>query len=615
MSDQLKTQNLALITTVILLALAHGIAYALLIPPWQAPDEPRLFEYVALTATLGRIPTANDRDLELEQAITGSLERHNFWQWVGRSAPSGLQNLNEVGAYVPMPRQVGGDPPLYFALAALALRPALGWPIEQQLYLLRLLNVLLLPGVVWFAWNMFRDPHRGQAQRPAPTPLIVVAPALCIFIALHPMFIAASAQVGNDGLANLVGAALCWAILGQVGQPLTFRGMLLIGGLLLVGLFTKRTLAPFVLVVMIWLLNRGFSGLRGLTRIAAHTPNIRAHPRQPWLIGILSIIAITLIAVQIDWRSAGGWIDPTNERPLPRTGNGGALLLAAGQEALQPLPDIGVAALRGDAVRFGAIVRGENVSGRLMIIAAGVVQSEQRFTVVGEQQLVGSGYLPRDTPDLWISIVAENGPLEVDNLWLRGGRLPGNQLANGRINWPALMHQSPLAQLSAYSRLPEVSWAVRSGYILRPPIFRSVWWNTLFESFWGNFGWLTVPMLTGTFWLPALALFCIGAGMGLLVQLFSKSRLVELRQQVIIALLIGGAALALIIFNSLTAADGAPQGRYLFPALSAIGLCLVWGALGWLSQRWQWYGLCTWVAFWSLYAGSTLWRLGMYYNG
>jgi hypothetical protein len=144
---------------------------------------------------------------------------------------------------------------------------------------------------------------------------------------------------------------------------------------------------------------------------------------------------------------------------------------------------------------------------------------------------------------------------------------------------------------------------------------RSVWWSTLFESFWGNFGWLTVPMLTGTAWFPVLVLVCSAAGVGLLIQLLSSTISAEQRQQGVTCLLIGGAALALILFNSLTAADGAPQGRYLFPALSAIGLCLVGGTLGWLPQRWRWHGLAAWVAFWSLYAGSTLWRVGMYYNG
>jgi hypothetical protein len=113
----------------VILALAHGIIYATMVPLWGAPDEPGLYEYVALTARLGRIPAADERDLALEQAIVGSMAQQRFWYWVGQSEPVGVENLADARAYFPMPRQVGGDPPLYFALAALALKPFLGWPV------------------------------------------------------------------------------------------------------------------------------------------------------------------------------------------------------------------------------------------------------------------------------------------------------------------------------------------------------------------------------------------------------------------------------------------------------------------------------------------------------
>src|SRR5262245_4965445 len=57
------------------LALLHGLLFTWLVPPWQAPDEPTLFEYAALVARLGHIPTASYRDPALERQIVDSLVR------------------------------------------------------------------------------------------------------------------------------------------------------------------------------------------------------------------------------------------------------------------------------------------------------------------------------------------------------------------------------------------------------------------------------------------------------------------------------------------------------------------------------------------------------------
>src|SRR5207253_6448087 len=45
------------------LTLLHGLIYIALLPPWQTPDEPTVFEYAALLGQLGRVPTNLDRDL------------------------------------------------------------------------------------------------------------------------------------------------------------------------------------------------------------------------------------------------------------------------------------------------------------------------------------------------------------------------------------------------------------------------------------------------------------------------------------------------------------------------------------------------------------------------
>src|SRR5262245_58529328 len=139
---------------IVLLALAHGLAYVFIVPIWQAPDEPMLYEYAGLTAELGRVPRAEDHSPALEQRLAASLSRQDFWRYTIRRAPATPpRTMAEVLALFPMPRQVGGDPPLYFALAALPLRLTAAWPPERQVRLLRLLNVLLLPALVACAYG------------------------------------------------------------------------------------------------------------------------------------------------------------------------------------------------------------------------------------------------------------------------------------------------------------------------------------------------------------------------------------------------------------------------------------------------------------------------------
>ena len=122
------------------LTLLHGLLYLALLPPWQTPDEPTVFEYAALIGQLGRVPTNADRDLALERQIADSLMRQHFFEYlIGHPPPTPPNDLEAARASFFMPRQVGSDPPLYFILAALPLKLLGARPIEQQLLALRLL--------------------------------------------------------------------------------------------------------------------------------------------------------------------------------------------------------------------------------------------------------------------------------------------------------------------------------------------------------------------------------------------------------------------------------------------------------------------------------------------
>ncbi|MEP7189204.1 MAG: glycosyltransferase family 39 protein, partial [Roseiflexaceae bacterium] len=187
------------------LTLLHGLLYLALLPPWQTPDEPTVFEYAALVAQLGRVPTNADRDLALEQRIADSLTRQHFFEYLTGHAPAvPPSDLEAARASFFMPRQVGSDPPLYFILAALPLKLIGARVIEQQLLALRLLSLLMTTATVLCAYAAAREllPHaRG------------VALAVALGLALQPMFVFIGTGAGNDSLANLIGAAICWQVI------------------------------------------------------------------------------------------------------------------------------------------------------------------------------------------------------------------------------------------------------------------------------------------------------------------------------------------------------------------------------------------------------------------
>src|SRR5690349_21945586 len=131
-------------TLLVALALLHGLLYALVVPPWQTPDEPAQFQYAAMVARLGRTPTLDDTDADLERAIAASLARNHFFEYlIGRAPPPTLQTIEQAQDLFFMPSQIGNDPPLYFWLAALPIRLLSFRPIEDQLLAVRLIGVVL----------------------------------------------------------------------------------------------------------------------------------------------------------------------------------------------------------------------------------------------------------------------------------------------------------------------------------------------------------------------------------------------------------------------------------------------------------------------------------------
>lgn len=626
-----------------LLALLHGLAYVFIVPIWQAPDEPMLYEYVGLVADLGRVPRFADRNIALEERIVASLTRNHFWNYTAGTVPlEPPQTLAEVYQFFFMPRQVGGDPPLYFVLAALPLRLVPDWSIEQQVTLLRLLNVLLLPllvacayGAAWEleGWSGERrvasgeQPPRPNAALPAsrsPLPLAVAG-----LVALHPMLAVVSAALSNDGLANLLGAALCWALLRMLRCGVSPRRLWLTLLLLTLALLTKRTTLPYLLLLVVFGLGwigtwrviterRSLAVIAGWRLAASGLPALLLRRLPLTLTVMLLVVLVTAWgARQLDRSTAAFWLAARTEQPAVRTwpsgGTGAALRIGSGEEVIQPLPAVGIHLLQNHKLRYGVHIWSPVAATGRLIVYTGDQRQEFPFEVHDSHDLNMWAFIPPLAPDVRLGLTADSGWFYADNFRATGAGLAGNVLLNGALELPGLRRDSALAVVNSYLRLPEATWVLSSGRLTYAFPYVA-WASVLFASFWGHFGWMNVPFVSASLWTPLLALVCLSGLPGTLRWLLGRQSQPWQRRQIAMLLLLLVLAVAMTLINAHATTSALQQGRYLFPVLVPVALLIALGQMALLPAGWQRRWLIGWLGFWSVFAIAALARLVTYYH-
>lgn len=276
-----RSPLLGLIT---LLALVNGLVWAAVLPPWQAPDEPKHFEYVRLLKERGELVAfateAEAADPELQRWILASMDVTRFW-WYGRAPgydparpPSRFADVWLQGSHTALYR----SSPAYYWLAALVQ------PGDRLLglYVARLLSVLL--GALTVLWI-------GLAARELFPEDPLVRYGTPLFAALHPMFAASFAAVNNDALVHCL-TAFAFLLLAR----LLVRGanparLILLLVVIAAALFTKRTalfLLPTALCALgFWLVLR------------------RRRPA----VALGAGLAVTVLAALVGWQwwAGGGW--------------------------------------------------------------------------------------------------------------------------------------------------------------------------------------------------------------------------------------------------------------------------------------------------------------------
>jgi 4-amino-4-deoxy-L-arabinose transferase-like glycosyltransferase len=226
--------------------LAYG--YATLTPAWQNPDEPAHYNYVAFVAQTAGLPELRQGDWDsalLERLKTGTLR---------------------PGDSIATIRYESWQPPLFYLVAAPVFR--LG-PVDDPLAVLQRLRALdiVLGGITLvLAFGIAR--HVFEPELAVAVPLAMVG---------VPMFVAVSAALSADPLANLLAAAILLALLqptGRLGWPVV------VGALLGLGLLTKLELAIFIPIALAVLIIRSQNRVRDTMILLGTTAIVAA----PWLV-------------------------------------------------------------------------------------------------------------------------------------------------------------------------------------------------------------------------------------------------------------------------------------------------------------------------------------------
>lgn len=281
------------------LVLVRGLLYTALIPPWQSPDEPTSVELLLTMHRLGRTVSPADTDLDIQREITLSMRQYEFWRWGIGAYPA---------TYAPAFAEIWGGrtqlnrPPLYHILLLPAAALTADLPIDQRLYIFHLCSLLLTAATIGATLTIGRAFDR---QIPG------FGLTLAALAALHPQLMIIGTSVNSDTLAALIGALVFLVLLAIMRDGLSWRRALLLIGLLLAGLFTKRTTVFLVPTACVALL----PNLRAFV-----THQARAHRRRLFaLIGaaaVLSLIGLLLTPAIVhalnsylfDWGAQRRWL-------------------------------------------------------------------------------------------------------------------------------------------------------------------------------------------------------------------------------------------------------------------------------------------------------------------
>ena len=318
---------------VLCLASIRGLLYTSLVPPWGHYDEPTHFEYAWLIANRASLPQRGDYDQDVRREIAASMLEFRFF----RDASAQVNLLAQD-----RPAWIGiselSHPPLYYALVALPLRLFRHAGVVFQLYIARLVSLLLYLTSIWIG-------HRVTGELVAPGhPLRWVVPGV---MALHPAYTDLMTAVNSDVGAVVVFSLFLWGAVRTIARRPSLAHIAWVVGTAALCAWTKNTASLAVILLPVVL---AFA----LVRRAWHGW---------WWIAVLGV-GISVLLALFSWGDAASWYRATqqatttsqrvDDAPLGRR----AIALELGGQShygvFQHPSDQEVEALRGVTVTLGA---------------------------------------------------------------------------------------------------------------------------------------------------------------------------------------------------------------------------------------------------------------------
>jgi hypothetical protein len=261
------------------IAALNFACWALITPPFQAPDEVDHFAYTQSLVARGEAPSRNPgstlarwsdaEDLALEDMSFftdhqvgdttmpwSSLQERGYLRQVAERHPA----ANDGGGY----ETASAHGPIYYAALAPAYVLAGSSPLAQ-LTLMRLASALIGALAVLFAFLLVRELAPGR-------PWLAVLAAL--LVAYEPMYGFISGAVNNDVGVNAGAAALEFLLLRMARRGVTLPWGLLTGGLLILLPIVKATsfslypVAGLALLVAVWRHHRRRADVLGWVGVA-----------------------------------------------------------------------------------------------------------------------------------------------------------------------------------------------------------------------------------------------------------------------------------------------------------------------------------------------------------
>lgn len=233
------------IALVLLLALSlvRGMIYTAVIPPWQTPDEFKHFEYIKLLHQKQRPLTAEDTSIPLQREIIGSMLEHDYWEFGRATYPFDPKHPPQSFSEIiwPLDPYWLFQPPLYYLLGVSFMSLVDQNDIDLQLYVVRLVSVVLGTLVVFMAFLTATELFPDDSF------MIIGIPAFVTFLPMHSFI---SSAVNNDNLAEFFVSAIVLTLTMVFKNGLSLQKIILISLLMALGLFTKRTAVAAVPLVV-----------------------------------------------------------------------------------------------------------------------------------------------------------------------------------------------------------------------------------------------------------------------------------------------------------------------------------------------------------------------------